>query len=379
MRKLFFVLLLSAATALGVNALTVQNTAGNLANLVSDTQITQLTVTGEMDARDFLFITDQLTELTSLDLSQVAVVAVDGGAVLYGTVTSYPADEIPRTAFFGKKLTSVALPTGLKAIGFAAFAGCYQLQQVTLPETVTYIDDYAFSGSALTSVELPSSITGMGKGVFSRCESMTQAVVHASYVGDFAFLGDYNLSNVTLGSEVQYILRGVFNGCTALQAIDIDPACRISRIDEEAFINSGLEQIDVTSLGVGTIGDWALAQTQLSSITLPDGMTDLGVGALSHNLQLNSVLFPGMGHAADPAGRGDGLNGGSLRAPSHKRTLTEVKDYTFAGDGQLNPGSMLIFLNLPLRSNFMMPSALANRVSSLPMPTFRPGRILVPR
>ena len=341
MRKLFFVLLLSAATALGVNALTVQNTAGNLANLVSDTQITQLTVTGEMDARDFLFITDQLTELTSLDLSQVAVVAVDGGAVLYGTVTSYPADEIPRTAFFGKKLTSVALPTGLKAIGFAAFAGCYQLQQVTLPETVTYIDDYAFSGSALTSVELPSSITGMGKGVFSRCESMTQAVVHASYVGDFAFLGDYNLSNVTLGSEVQYILRGVFNGCTALQAIDIDPACRISRIDEEAFINSGLEQIDVTSLGVGTIGDWALAQTQLSSITLPDGMTDLGVGALSHNLQLNSVLFPGMGHAADPAGRGDGLNGGSLRAPSHKRTLTEVKDYTFAGDGQLNPGSML--------------------------------------
>jgi hypothetical protein len=133
----------------------------------------------------------------------------------------------------------------------------------------------------------------------------------------------------------------VFNGCTALQTIDIDPACRISRIDEEAFINSGLEQIDITSMGVGTIGDWALAQTQLSNITLPDGMTDLGVGALSHNLQLNSVLFPGMGHAADPAGRGDGLDNGSLRAPSHKRTLTEVKDYTFAGDGQLNPGSML--------------------------------------
>ena len=34
MRKLFFVLLLSAATALGVNALTVQNTAGNLANVL---------------------------------------------------------------------------------------------------------------------------------------------------------------------------------------------------------------------------------------------------------------------------------------------------------------------------------------------------------
>ncbi len=341
MRKLFFVLLLSAATALGVQALTVNNTAGNLAQQVSDTQITQLTVTGQMDARDFLFITNELNELTSVDLSQVTIVPIDNGTGLYGTVTSYAADEIPRTAFFGKKLTTIALPVGIKTIGFAAFAGCYQLQQVTLPATVTYIDDYAFAGSALTSIELPNTVVGMGKGVFARCEALQQATINAQYVGDFAFLGDTRLSNVTLGSQVQYILRGVFNGCTALHTLNIDPACRISRIDEEAFINSGLESIDINSLGVGTIGDWAFAQTHLSFLNLPDGMTDLGVGSLAHNPQLTSVLFPGMAHAADPAGRGDGMNGGSFNAPAHKRTLTEVKDYTFAGDGQLNPGAML--------------------------------------
>ena len=340
MRRLFFVLL-TAATVLGVHALTVQNTAGNLANLVSNTQITQLTVTGEMNARDFLFITEELTELTAVDLSQASIVAVDGSAVIYGTVTSYPADEIPRTAFFGKKLTSVALPAGLKSIGYAAFAGCYQLRSVTLPATVTYIDDYAFAGSALTSIELPSNVTGMGKGVFSRCEALVQATVNTVYVGDFSFLGDFNLSTMNLGSQVQYIGRGVFNGCTALQTLNIDPACRISRIDEEAFINSGLESIDITALGVGTIGDWAFAQTQLSSFTLPDGMTDLGVGSMAHNPLLETVLFPGMGHAADPAGRGDGLDGGSLRAPSHKRTLTEVKDFTFAGNSQLHAGEIL--------------------------------------
>lgn len=340
MRRLLFVLL-TAATALGLHALTVHNTAGTLASRVTDPQISQLTVTGEMDARDFLFITQSMHELVSLDLSQATVVPLEGSAVLYGTVTSYVADEIPRTAFFGKKLASVSLPTGLKSIGFAAFAGCYQLQQVTLPATVTYIDDYAFAGSALTSIDVPATVVGMGKGVFARCESLVQATVDARVVGDFAFLGDKMLNSVSLGSQVEYIARGAFNGCSALHSLNINPACRISRIDEEAFINSGLANIDITSLGVGTIGDWALAQTQLSSLALPDGMTDLGVGSLAHNPQLESVLFPGMAHADDPAGRGDGLNGGSLRAPAHKRTITEVKDYTFAGDEQLQAGSML--------------------------------------
>lgn len=340
MRKLFFVLLLSAATVLGVNALTVNNTAGNLAQQVSDTQITQLTVTGEMDARDFLFITNELTELTTMDLSQARIVPVVG-TMLYGTVTSYAANEIPRTAFFGKKLRSVALPAGLTTIGYAAFAGCYQLQSVAIPETVTYIDDYAFSGSALTSLVLPASIQGMGKGVFSRCEALQRATINAQYVGDFAFLGDVQLSEVNLGSNVQFILRGVFNGCTALQSINIDPACRLTRIDEEAFINSGLEDIDVTTMGVGTIGDWAFAQTRLSTMVLPQGMTELGVGSLAHNPLLTDVVFPGMGHAADPSGRGDGLNGGPNLAPRHNRTITEVKDYTFAGDSQLNAGSMI--------------------------------------
>jgi len=66
MRKLFFTLLLAAVTTVGVHALTVQNTAGGLSQLVDDTQITELTVTGTMDARDFLFITEKLTELTVL-------------------------------------------------------------------------------------------------------------------------------------------------------------------------------------------------------------------------------------------------------------------------------------------------------------------------
>ena len=330
MRKLFFMLLLAATTILNCQALTVNNTAGGLATAVDDVDVTVLKVVGTMDARDFLFITESLTELTSLDLSQATIVPYNGNKTLYGTTTAYNGNEIPRTAFFGKKLTTVSLPEGLQSIGYAAFAGCYELKSITLPTTVNYIDDYAFSGSGLTSVEIPSTVTGMGKGVFSRCESLTSAVVNCMLLNSFAFLGDVKLANVQLGPAVKYIREGVFNGCKALKTITTDPACRLDHIGDEAFINSGLESINTKALGLGTIGDWALAQTKLTSIELTDGMTSLGVGALANNESLTDVVFPSMGH-----------HNGRHAAPGRHDLITEVKDFTFAGDTQLNAGNMI--------------------------------------
>ena len=341
MRKLFFTLLLAAIYSMGVHALTVQNTAGNLSGLVSDTQITELTVTGTMDARDFLFITEELTELTAVDLSQATIVPYNSGRALYGTVTAYGANEVPRTAFFGKKLTRVTLPAGVQSIGFAAFAGCDRLQSVTLPSTLVYLADYAFSGSGLTSIELSPAIIDMGKGVFSRCEALTSAVINTRSVGDFAFLGATSLTNVSIGANVEYIMKGSFNGCTALKGLTIDPACRLSRIDDEAFINSGLEEINIQSLGVGTIGEWAFAQTKLSSLHLSDGMTNLGIGALAHNPLLTTVTLPGLRHDDTDNGRANDGTGGRRRAASPAHTLTTISDYTFAGDGMLNAGNLL--------------------------------------
>ena len=342
MRKLFLTLLLAAITSLGMSALTVANSAGSLSQLVGDTQLTELTVTGTMDARDFLFISEQLPELTAIDLSQATILPYNSGTALYGTVTSYGANEVPRTAFFGKKLTRVTLPDGIQSIGFAAFAGCDRLETVTLPSTVVYLGDYAFSGSGLTSIELSPAIIDMGKGVFSRCEAMTSAVINSRIVGDFAFLGATSLTTVSLGAGVEYIMKGAFNGCTALKGLTIDPSCSLSRIDDEAFINSGLEEINIQSMGIGTIGEWAFAQTKLTSLHLSDGMTQLGVGALAHNPLLTTVTLPGLSHDSSDNGRANGEPGGRrgvAAAPSH--TLVNINDYTFAGDGMLNAGNLL--------------------------------------
>ncbi len=332
MRKLLFLLLTAVTTTLGCQALNVTTTAGGLRQVVDDASITTLTVAGTLDARDFLFMTNELNELTTLDLSQATILPYDRGDALYGALTRYMGNEIPRTAFFGKKLTSVVLPANLEYIGYAAFAGCYQLTSITIPESVVYIDDYAFQGSALTTVVVPATVTTMGKGVFSRCEALQSARIEAGSVDKFAFLGDIRLSQVEIGPSVSYIGEGAFNGCTALKTLAVATGSRISRIGAEAFINSGLESLDIINLPVGTIGDWALAQTRLSSIALTDGMTELGEGALAHNPQLTSVSLPGMGHEN---------GGGRHAAPGRSRTISQIDDYTFAGDALLNAGSMI--------------------------------------
>ena len=194
------------------------------------------------------------------------------------------------------------------------------------------IDDYAFSGSGLTSIVVPQSVQIMGKGVFSRCESLTSATINSWFIGDFAFLGDIKLANVSVGASVDMIGRGAFNGCTLLSTINFDPACRMTRIDEEAFINSGLQNIDVKSLGVGTVGDWAFAQTKLRNLALADEMTVLGDGALAHNPLLTSVTLPGLAQTH---------HNGHFNAPGVQRSLERINDYTFAGDALLQAGNML--------------------------------------
>ena len=46
---------------------------------------------------------------------------------------------------------------------------------ITIPDTVTRIEDAAFTGSGLTSVTVPESVTEFGEDVFFLCTKLTEA------------------------------------------------------------------------------------------------------------------------------------------------------------------------------------------------------------
>ncbi len=82
----------------------VSVTAGGLASKLTDvekTTITNLTLTGTIDARDFKTMRDSMTVLKKLDLTGVSILKYTGldGSSTRNIVTTYPENSIPRSAF----------------------------------------------------------------------------------------------------------------------------------------------------------------------------------------------------------------------------------------------------------------------------------------
>lgn len=288
--------ILFAALALSqtVTALNVDNVAGSLRQSVGeDTSVTQLSVTGTINAADFDFISSDLKNLESLDLSAAVIVPYEGDRVLTGR-SVYPANELPPFALFGSGLTSVtlpativsigegalastalsavAIPESVKEIGSSAFAGCKSLQEVTIPQNVTKLGNNMFSGcQSLTSVSILSPVDSVGKRMFADCPSLTSASMPSSIalIGEEAFINSKNLKSFS------------FNGS-------------LNNIADRAFYGSGLEKADLSGCSsLKSVGDFAFAKCMsLASAQISDGLESLGKGVFFDDSSLAAITLP---------------------------------------------------------------------------------------
>lgn len=267
-------------------------TPGNLSNLITNTNITSLTVTGQMDARDFKFIADELEKITTVDLSGVTIVQYSDTKPLFGNEVRHPANCIPALAFFGKKITQITLPSNLKAIGMAAFAGCNKLTSITLPQGVDSIASYAFSSAALTNITLPTSLKALGTGVFAHCQGLISASVIPSVAMSLpkdVFLDCMFLNYLTLGPKVVGIGDGALSGTQRLTNITFTQGNNIASIGKAAFIGSGITNFFALSNSVlSEIKEWAFAQSKQVSATIPPSVSNVGKGAFYYARNMTS-------------------------------------------------------------------------------------------
>jgi hypothetical protein len=185
-------------------------TAGTLPTVLTAGElntVTNLTITGKIDARDFKTMRDKMPLLAVLDLNGVTVVAYNGTEGTSPNFIDYRANAIPDYAFLNPapgqsktSLISVVLPSLVTSIGNWAFSGCTGLITVAIPSSVTSIGNWAFGGcSGLTTVTIPSSVISIGNYAFYYCRG---------------------LSTVTIPSSVTSIGVGAFWGCSGLITVD---------------------------------------------------------------------------------------------------------------------------------------------------------------
>ena len=132
--------------------------------------------------------------------------------------------EIGNNAFYGSDLTSVTIPNSVTSIGGGAFYWCPRLTSVTIPNSVTVIDDYVFYCCyCLTSVTIPNSVTSIGDYAFSSCKGLTSITIPNSVtsIGGGAFQDCSGLTSVTIGNSVTSIGGHAFEGADISTVISL--------------------------------------------------------------------------------------------------------------------------------------------------------------
>ena len=103
----------------------------------------------------------------------------------------------------GNNADSYKIPASVTSIGEKAFAGCEDLETVTLPDNVTSIGDDAFNNTALTSIGIPASVTSIGKGAFHLCSSLASVTLNGNpTIGEEAFFYNTTVTMNLAAAEV---------------------------------------------------------------------------------------------------------------------------------------------------------------------------------
>lgn len=211
-------------------------TAGGLSAAINDFEkgsVTNLTIKGTLDARDFKFMRDSMTYLSVVDISGASIVAYTGTeGTATGSIT-YNANTIPQYAFYnnntslGKKtLTQIMLPTSVTAINSYAFQST-GLTSIVLPEGFMTLGAASFRYCyGLKEIEFPSSLTSLGSSTFSGCLQLKIIVIPngITTIGGYTFAECSNLEIVYIPSSVATIGNYAFRGCPKLSDIYAMPA-----------------------------------------------------------------------------------------------------------------------------------------------------------
>ncbi|HEY6915464.1 MAG TPA: leucine-rich repeat domain-containing protein, partial [Paludibacter sp.] len=266
------------------NDTTIHLSAGELSGKLTSLQkatITNLQLTGSIDARDFKTMRDSMPALSAIDINAVSVLAYTGTLGTAGFQNrTYPAGSIPQNAFslgenvYNSKLASIILPNSITSIGDSAFYRCINLTgNLVIPGSVTSIGNSTFyrCGNLNGTLVLPNSVTAIGEYAFSQCQNLTGLILSESLtsISDGAFDGDWTLEgNLTIPNSVTSIGDYAFFYCNFTGV---------------TFPNS------VTSIGVGAFGKCKMLT---GNVTIPNSITAISDNTFALCARLTSVTLP---------------------------------------------------------------------------------------
>ena len=254
-------------------------------------------------------------------------------------------------SIFGNQVEHYIIGEGITSIAGYLFAGCSGMKSVTIPSSLTRINDYAFkdctnltnvyisnlyswckissyyrpftkqydlylNDAIVTDLTIPSSVKTISNHAFAGCKSITDVTISngITSIGNASFQDCPNLTNVSLPSSVTSIDKYAFQGCVSLPSVTIPAG--VTTIGADAFSGcQGLTEITIPSslTGIGnnafggcpnltnvTVNSNSILSKSLLGIfgsqvehyTIGEGVTGIGSSAFSGCSNMTSVTIP---------------------------------------------------------------------------------------
>lgn len=159
--------------------------------------------------------------------------------------------------------------TPITEIGHYAFADCEGIEAVIIPDTVTSIGTHAFSGSSIQRIFISDSVKNIESSAFSECEQLSEIILPNSltYLGEYVFGDSPNLKEIILPQS-------------------------LTVLHDYAFANSSITSLSLPS-GITKIGSATFKDCiNLKSLSLPDTLTKIGVEAFKDCINLKNISLP---------------------------------------------------------------------------------------
>ena len=264
---------------------------------------------------------DGCTGLTSVSLG-TNVTSIGGGAFFNCSKLSnitIPASvtSIGDTAFaYCSSLTNVTIPASVTNIGVQAFVDCYNLTNITVAAQNTNYSSLAgvlFNNSQTTLIQypegnkakiyaIPATVTAIGDNAFFFCSSLTNVMIPntVTSIGADEFYAT-KLISITIPASVTHIGRTAFYGCQTLTNITVDPNnpayCSVAGVlfdkNQTTLIQDPAGRAGNVTIPntVTNIEYLALAYCPLTSLTIPDSVTNIGTDAFFACSSLTNVTI----------------------------------------------------------------------------------------
>lgn len=250
------------------------------------------------------------------DTSSDSPVSVEIPATFTDNGIEYKVTEIADHAFmYCSPLASLTIPSSVESIGAAAFVNCYLLEEVTIPEGVKHIGDDAFRYCYLTKVvSLMNNPCAIDESVFMDSKYVDDQLVDA-FTSAYLFV-PVGKKDVYQAADVWKDFSNVYQGESKETTVD-GITYEYATGEDIAIVKKGdavLNYKDVTipsaisidgkTYNVKKIADRAFSQVNIKTLTIQEGVEEIGNGSFYNNTAITEIVLPaGMKRIGDEAFR----------------------------------------------------------------------------